>query len=98
MKYIEKILHIIANIPHDKFLHLFAGYVISHVINNLYDGIFTPSYWGAIIGFIVALIIGVLKEIYNYKYRENETPEVGDIIYTASGGFASSIVSLILLL
>lgn len=98
MKFIKKILHIIANIPHDKLLHLFVGYVISHIVNNEYCAIFNPSYGGAIAGFIVALAIGIAKEIYDFKHRETETPEVKDIIYSMSGGFISSLISLIALL
>lgn len=98
MKFIKKIFHIIANIPHDKLLHLFAGYIISHIINNVYCAIFTPSYGGAIAGFIVALAIGIAKEIYDSKHRETETPEIADVAYTICGGFASSLISLIALL
>ena len=98
MKFIKKILHIIANIPHDKLLHLFVGYVISHIINNVYCAIFTTSYRGAIAGFVVALAIGIAKEIYDSKHRETETPEIVDVAYTICGGFASSLISLIALL
>lgn len=98
MKFIMKILHIIASIPHDKLLHLFAGYVISHIINNVYCAIFTPSYGGAIAGFIVAIGIGIAKEIYDSKHRETETSEIEDFIYSMSGGFISSMISLIALL
>lgn len=98
MKHIKKILHIIASIPHDKLLHLFAGYVIAHIVNNVYCAIFPPSYGGAIAGFVVALAIGVVKEIYDSKHRETETPEVADAAYTIGGGFASSLISLIALL
>lgn len=98
LKFLKKMLTIIANIPHDKLLHLFAGYVIAHIVNNLYCAIFTLSYGGAIAGFVVALAIGIAKEIYDSKHRETETPEVADAAYTIGGGFASSLISLIALL
>ena len=98
LKFLKKMLTIIASIPHDKLLHLFAGYVIAHIVNNVYCAIFTPSYGGAIAGFVVALAIGIAKEIYDSKHRETETPEVADAAYTIGGGFASSLISLIALL
>lgn len=98
LKFLKKMLTIIASIPHDKLLHLFAGYVIAHIVNNLYCAIFTLSYGGVIAGFVVALAIGIAKEIYDSKHRETETPEVADAAYTIGGGFASSLISLIALL
>lgn len=99
LEFLKKMLTIIANIPHDKLLHLFAGYVIAHIVNNVYCAIFTSSsYGGAIAGFVVALAIGIAKEIYDSKHRETETPEVADAAYTIGGGFASSLISLIALL
>lgn len=59
---------------------------------------YLPSYGGAIAGFIVALGVGIVKEIYDSKHRETETPEVEDVICSMSGGFISSIISLIALL
>lgn len=91
-------LTIIASIPHDKLLHLFAGYVIAHIANNVYYAIFTSSYGGAIAGFVVALVIGIAKEIYDSKHRETETPKVADAACTIGGGFVSSLISLIALL
>lgn len=98
MKIIKKILHIIVSIQHDKLLHLFAGYVISHIVNNVYCAIFTTSYGGAIAGFIIAITIGIAKEIYDSKHREIGTPDIEDAAYTICGGFVSSLISLIALL
>lgn len=98
LEFLKKMLTIIASIPHNKLLHLFAGYVIAHIVNNVYCAIFVPSYGGAIAGFVVALAIGIAKEIYDSKHRETETPEVADAAYTIGGGFASSLISLIALL
>ena len=98
LEFLKKMLTIIANITHDKLLHLFAGYVIAHIVNNVYCEILTPSYRGAIAGFVVALVIGIAKEIYDSKHKETETPEVADVVYTIGGGFISSLISLIALL
>ena len=94
MKIIKKILHIIASIPHDKFLHLTFGIVISQIVSGVYSLIFHPSYGGAIIGFIGAFIVGIIKEVYDYNHRDTETPEIMDIEYTTIGGLIGSLLTL----
>lgn len=95
LELIEKLLTAIDKVPHDKILHMFCGYIISHIGNNLYCLILHPSYRGAIAGLILAFVIGVLKEVYDDYYRKDKQVELADIAYTTLGGVMSSIISLI---
>ncbi len=95
LKLIEKLLTVISKIPHDKILNMFCGYIISHIGNNLYCLICHASYRGAIVGVLLAFVIGVLKEIYDDCYRKDKQVELADIAYTTLGGVIGSIISLI---
>lgn len=94
MKLIKKIFHIIASIPHDKFLHLTFGIVISQIVSGVYSVIFHPSYGGVIIGFLGAFIVGIIKEVYDYFHRDTETPEIMDIEYTTIGAIIGCLLTL----
>lgn len=41
---IKKIIDFIVNVPKDKVLHFTSGYIIAHVVNNLWCGLLHPSY------------------------------------------------------
>lgn len=95
---IKKIFNFIVNIPKDKVLHFTAGYIIAHVVNNLWCGLLHPSYGGAILGLLVAHLVGIAKEVYDGCVKNGHTPEVMDIVAVTIGGFISAIISLIYLI
>ena len=95
LKLIEKLFTIISKISHDKILHMFCGYIISHIGNNLYCLMCHASYRGAIVGVLLAFVIGVLKEIYDDFYAKDKQVELADIAYTTLGAVMSSIINLI---
>lgn len=98
MKMIKKIIDFIVNVPKDKVLCFTGGYIIAHVVNNLWCGLSHPSYGGAIIGLLVAHIVGIAKEVYDTCVKNGHTPEVMDIVAVTIGGFISAIISLIYLI
>ena len=98
MKSIKKIIDFIVNVPKDKVLCFTAGYIIAHVVNNLWCGLLHPSYGGAIIGLLIAHIAGIVKEVFDYYSEDKHTPDVMDMVSVTIGGFISSIISLIYLI
>lgn len=60
-------------IPHDKLLHFFYATLISFVLINI-------DSW---IGFFIALLIFIAKEIIYDKWLKKGTPELLDFIYGA---------------
>ena len=98
MKMIKKIIDFIVNVPKDKVLCFTGGYIIAHVVNNLWCGLSHPSYGGAIIGLLVAHIAGIVKEVFYYYSKYKHTSEVMDVLSVTIGGFVSAIISLIYLI
>lgn len=68
---IKKIIDFIVNVPKDKVLCFTGGYIIAHVVNNLWCGLSHPSYGGAIIGLLVAHIVGIVKEVLTIIVKVN---------------------------
>lgn len=91
-KFIQKIFQNFTSISCDKILHfnvcMFLAFFSSKVASVVFN-----NYIGALIGFIIAIIIGVLKEIYDSQ--GHGTPEWADIKADAIGAATGSIMSLI---
>ena len=66
----------------DKFYHLIVGFLISEIA---LFATFNPYY-----GVILALIAGVLKEVYDYYFGGDV--DAFDIVATTSGGLVPMIV------
>ena len=71
---------------HDKLMHMIAGFIIS-----LLTGWLTHN---VLIGFTVALVAGVVKEVYDYF--GHGTSELNDIIATAQGGAIGLIILIMI--
>lgn len=67
---------LIPNIPHDKQGHFIAG-VLAYAAMH---------FASTIIGIAVVIAMAIGKEIYDWYYRENHTPEVWDAVATILGG------------
>lgn len=91
----KKVIEFLKSISSDKLLHFIAGVIISQLVCAIYAAISHPSYGGCLIGFLVALAVGIAKEFYDEFHKETETPEFMDFIYTCAGGLVSSLISLI---
>lgn len=74
-------------IPADKVLHLAAGALVAAVVLLL--GLSAGDAFGA------ALVVGILKELYDMRHRDVHTPDVWDAAATACGGLV--LVGLLLL-
>jgi hypothetical protein len=69
----EKLLSLIAKIPCDKTTHALIGLIIYS---------FLTLFTSPIIAFVVVTIIGALKEVYDYIYRDIHTPDFWDFVAT----------------
>ena len=89
MNFIEKILNALKSIPVDKQLHFYAGAIIGFSLS-----LFIP--FG--ISFIAVIIIGALKELYDYYHPDKHTCDFYDWLATSLGGCYVSILYAIKLL
>jgi hypothetical protein len=92
MSFIKKILDWIALIPLDKLLHFDACMFIAFFVAKIFS-LILPKWIGALIGFTVAMIFGVLKEIYDSKGYGNV--EWKDIKADLIGAVTGSLMALI---
>lgn len=79
---IKKILDWIANIPHDKLLHMDMGQLIDlYSIAIVFR--FVGLWWGLLIGWAIATALLVFKEIYDSKNKGSV--EVADVLWGEVG-------------
>lgn len=62
--------------PLDKQKHFLAGFAIAALVYPLL---------GLLAAFVATTAIGLAKEMYDYRHMPEQTPEVWDVIATASG-------------
>ena len=74
-------------IAKDKILHFAAGAVIAGVV-----GYFTTP----LAGFVTAAIIGLVKEIYDWRNPDRHTADSLDFIATVFGGGVAALVLIFL--
>lgn len=74
--------------PKDKLQHFLAGFSIATLVGLT----FLSWKYGVLLGLLVAVIAGALKEyVYDYKMKRG-TPEWLDFITTALGGLLSFLI------
>lgn len=67
-----KLLAILNQIPLDKLLHFFVGFVLSVILIPLFN-------W---VGFILVVIVAAAKEIFFDHYLERGKFEIADFVWT----------------
>lgn len=80
----EKILGYLNGIPDDKTKHLGGGYVIATALP------FSP-----LVCLFLALLCGILKEIYDYCHQDKHTVDRYDCLATWAGGVLGFIAMVI---
>ena len=78
----EKILARLNAIPADKVAHCLGG-VILFAIGQLFG-----------YGLLLAVVVGFLKEVYDYFHQDKHTPDVWDWVATSLGGLLGYIIYL----
>lgn len=66
-------------IPQDKLLHILAGLAIFMVAVPIAG----PAW-----AFVLAGVVGLLKELYDMHHQDSHTPDLLDAVATAAGGAA----------
>lgn len=82
MSWLKKIWNWIVSIPHDKLLHLLAGLLINAYSLGIAYRI-VPFWWAVLIGFVFALVVLILKEVYDRHH--GGSVEVMDVVYGLIG-------------
>lgn len=67
-----KLLALLNQIPLDKLLHFFVGFVLSVILIPLFN-------W---VGFILVVIVAAAKEIFFDHYLERGKFEIADFVWT----------------
>jgi VanZ family protein len=79
-------------IPTDKKLHMIVGFAISYSIGAAFV-IFKPeNKFMFLIGIVIALLIGLSKEVYDYFHKATHTPDIMDALATLLGGVVASFL------
>ena len=63
-KILSKLFNAIIEVSKDKLLNFIFGLLITQIVIAVVSTIFNPSYGVAIIGLIVGVVAGIIKEIY----------------------------------
>ncbi len=72
------------NIPIDKQFHFLTGATIA----------FTVSLFGGIwLGFLITVLVGYIKEVYDSYYPDKHTADVWDFAVTGLGGIFAVIIT-----
>ena len=74
-------------LPHDKLAHYFVGTLI-----GLFGVILLPAF--IFMAVVMALIIGVGKEIYD-NLSGTGTPDSMDVVWTAAGGLVVNVAFIL---
>ena len=68
-KILSKLFNAIVGVAKDKLLHFICGLLITQIVIAVVSVIFNPSYGVAIIGLIVGVVAGIIKEIYDNSHE-----------------------------
>lgn len=101
------LLDLLSDIPKDKLLHFFYGTVIYLIIiftltiiaYGKYHYTFTREEMLAdvIISLFIVTLVGIGKELYDYKHRDKHTPSLRDLTFTLAGPFTISILLILII-
>ena len=93
---------VLSDIEKDKLLHFFYGTIIYLIIiftlimvaYGKHHYTFTKEEMLAdtVVSFFLITLIGIGKEIYDYKHRDKHTPSLRDLVFTLTGPFAISAI------
>jgi xanthosine utilization system XapX-like protein len=82
-------------LPLDKRLHMLVGFTAGFVVSFLFKLLHLPGPMTA--GIIVAVLLGVGKEIYDSRHPSTHTRDINDAIFTIGAGAIGAFVGTVLL-
>lgn len=86
----KKIIDWLYGIKSDKLLHFIAGLVVAQVAFALLD-LATSVWWSAFLAFLIAAIVGGVKEALDVK---RGVPNVADFVATIVGGLVGALLAM----
>lgn len=86
----KKIIDWLYGLKADKLLHFIAGMVVAQIAFALL-GLATTVWWSAFIAFLVAAVVGGLKEAWDVKHG---VPNVADFVATMLGGLLGVLLAI----
>ena len=96
-KILSKLFKAIIEVSKDKLLHFICGLLITEIIIVVVSTIFNPSYGVAIIGLIVGVVAGIIKEIY-YNNHKRHSIQFNDFIASFIGALSGFVLMVIAIL
>ena len=95
-KILSKLFNAVIEISKDKLLHFIFGLLITQIVIVVVSTIFNPSYGVAIIGLIVGVVAGIIKEIY-YNNHEGHSIQFSDFIASFIGALSGFILMIVVI-
>jgi len=86
----KKIIAWLYSLKTDKCLHFIAGLVVAQIAFALLR-LALPWWWSAFIAFVIAAVVGGLKEALDVKYG---VPNVADFVATMVGGLVGVLLAM----
>ena len=96
-KILSKLFNAIIGVSKDKLLHFIFSLLITQIVIAVVSAIFNPSYGVAIIGLIVVVVSGIIKEIY-YNNHERHSIQFNDFIANFIGALSGFVLMVIAIL
>ena len=96
-KILSKLFNAIIEVSKDKLLHFIFGLLVTEIVIVVVSTIFNPSYGVAIIGLIVGVVAGIIKEIY-YNNHERHSIQFNDFIANFIGALSGFVLMVIAIL
>ena len=96
-KILSKLFNAIIEVSKDKLLHFIFSLLITQIVIVVVSTIFNPSYGVAIIGLIVGVVAGIIKEIY-YNNHKGHSIQFSNVIANFIGALSGFILMVIAIL
>lgn len=90
----KKIIEWLYGLKSDKLLHFIAGMVVAQIAFALLR-IALPLWWSAFLAFLVAAVVGGIKEAWDVKHG---VPNMGDFVATMFGGLVGVSLAITIIL
>ena len=93
-KILNKLFNAIIRVSKNKLLRFICGLLITQIVIVVVSTIFNPSYGVAIIGLIVGVVSGIIKEIY-YNNHKGHSIQFSDFIASFIGALSGFVLMVI---
>ena len=88
----KKIIQFIVTIPHDKLLHIMAGFIIAMSVLRIIAFTDISGFLARAIALLVVIVAGILREIYNKNH--GGVFDKKDLFATIFGGLVVTLLTV----